>query len=370
MKIVHVVLGKVNTNKMNGVNKVVDNLAKSQVGLGHQVTIWGITKNPIHSYPERNYATILFYDQSKFLLAKGVEQQIKKTEKGTVFHFHGGFIPQFYFVSKMLKKYGFKYVFTSHGSYNTVAMERSYWKKRLFIKLFDQSLVGHAKSLHFIGESEIEGAQKTFGFDNYALIPNGQSFEGVMKTSNSLSNKFPVIGFCGRLDIKTKGLDLLFHGFSQYVNESKNNQIELWLIGDGPERKDLETLARKLGVQNQVRFWGSVFGEDKIELIKKLDFMMLTSRNEGLPGVVLEAAALGVPSIVSRETNMSKYLLKYNAGIALEDNTPAHIQEAIQTAINTRLSSRNKEFRSAAKSMIAEEFDWSLIAGKVVKMYV
>ena len=72
MEIVHIVLGKVNTNKMNGVNKVVDNLAKNQIELGHNVTIWGITKNPIHSYPERNYHTVLFLDRSKFLLPKGI----------------------------------------------------------------------------------------------------------------------------------------------------------------------------------------------------------------------------------------------------------------------------------------------------------
>lgn len=370
MEIVHVVLGKVNTNKMNGVNKVVDNLAKNQTELGHQVTVWGVTKNPIHNYPVRNYSTELFLDRSKFLLPVGIRKALNSLASGTVFHFHGGFIPQFFFIAMLLKAHGFSYVFTSHGSYNTVAMERSYWKKKLFVWFFDKAIVRNAKSMHFIGESEIEGAQQLFDFSHFELIPNGQHFDAPQFSSKKEINRFTIFGFCGRLDIKTKGLDLLFKGFSQYVKETQNKQAELWMIGDGEERTVLEQLAQDLGIKEQVRFWGSVFGEQKIDLMRKLDFMVLTSRNEGLPGVVLEAAALGVPSIVSKETNMASYLNKYHAGLTLEVNDPAHIQESLKMATESRVNKKMQAFKLGAMSMISKEFDWRLIASRVSEMYV
>jgi glycosyltransferase involved in cell wall biosynthesis len=370
MEIVHVVLGKVNTNKMNGVNKVVDNLARNQTDLGHRVTIWGITKNPVHNYPVRNYHTELFFDRSKFSLPKGIQMVLGFIPKGTVFHFHGGFIPQFYFIAKLLRSKGFSYAFTSHGSYNTVAMERSYWKKKLFIQLFDKSLVTHAKSMHFIGASEIEGAQKLFDFKNFALIPNGQSFDEAQIPVTSDLNRFMVFGFCGRLDIKTKGLDLLFQAFAQFVKESQNTQVELWMLGDGEERKTLETLAKSLGVEDQIRFWGSVFGDKKLDLMRKFDFMVLTSRNEGLPGVILEAAALGVPSIVSKETNMASYLNKYESGLVLEKNDADHIHGAIKRAVEMRKSNEIQALKTASIAMISKEFDWKGIASQVVEMYV
>lgn len=370
MEIVHVVLGKVNTNKMNGVNKVVDNLAKNQMDLGHNVTIWGITKNPVHSYPVRNYHTLLFLDRSKFLLPKGIRKALSKVNSETVFHFHGGFIPQFFFVAMLLKSKGFSYVFTSHGSYNKVAMERSYWKKKLFIWLFDKALVSQAKSMHFIGKSEIEGAKDVFDFSNYALIPNGQSFDSELFSQKGNLNGMTIFGFCGRLDIKTKGLDLLFQGFANFLNASKSRQSELWIIGDGPERKALEELSSQLGIADNVRFWGSVFGERKLKLMRNLDYMVLTSRNEGLPGVILEAAALGVPSIVSKETNMADYLIKYKAGFALEENNSIQIQQSLQQAKETKMNKRLQALQLGAVQMVSKEFDWRSIAARVSQMYV
>ncbi len=370
MEIVHVVLGKVNTHKMNGVNKVVDNLAKNQIELGHQVTIWGITKNPDNDYSERIYDTKLFLNSTKFLVPKGMIKAIKTVAPGTVFHVHGGFIPQFFLITIFLRIYGFSYVFTSHGSYNSVAMERSYWKKMLYVWFFDSAIVSHAKSMHFIGESEIEGAKELFDFSNYELIPNGQSFDDHLLPPKRNLDRFTVFGFCGRLDIKTKGLDLLFKGFAQYVQETQNDQVELWIIGDGEERVVLEKIAIKLGIADQVRFWGSVFGERKRELIRKFDFMVLTSRNEGLPGVVLEAAALGVPSIVSQETNMAAYLLKYHAGLALAENDPKNIQASLKFATQSRLNKRIQSFKLGAMNMVAKEFDWKSIASRVSQLYV
>ena len=370
MEIVHIVLGKVNTNKMNGVNKVVDNLAKNQIELGHNVTIWGITKNPIHSYPERNYHTVLFLDRSKFLLPKGIRKALKEVKNGTVFHFHGGFIPQFFFVAMVLKSKGFSYVFTSHGSYNKVAMERNYWKKRIFIRLFDKALVNEAKSMHFIGKSEIAGAQDVFNFSDYALIPNGQSFNMELFSQKRNLSGMTIFGFCGRLDIKTKGLDILFEGFAKFLEVSQNRKAELWVIGEGPEKQTLERFSTQLGIADNIRFWGSVFGERKLKLMRNLDYMVLSSRNEGLPGVILEAAALGVPSIVSKETNMADYLEKYTAGFSLEENNSEQIQKSMQKATETKMNNRLEELQIGAVQMVLKEFDWRSIAARVTKMYV
>jgi glycosyltransferase involved in cell wall biosynthesis len=370
MEIVHVVLGKVNTHKMNGVNKVIDNLAKNQTDLGHQVTIWGVTKNPVHNYPMRNYQTELFLNRSTFLLPKGLKNRLTEISLGTVFHFHGGFIPQFFFIAMLLKNNGFSYVFTAHGSYNAVAMERSYWKKKLFVWLFDKAIVKHAKSLHFIGESEIEGAKKIFDFSKFELIPNGQRIVESQISKQRERKGAAIFGFCGRLDIKTKGLDLLLEGFAQYINQTGNKEVELWIIGDGKERKRLDQLVLALGISAQVVFLGSVFGEQKIELIRKFDFMMLTSRNEGLPGVVLEAAALGIPSIVSKETNMAAYLNKYNAGFVLEENNSFHIQKSLKTATELIKNNKIEPIKIGAIKMVIAEFDWRVIASRVAKMYV
>ena len=61
MKIIHLVLGKGNPNRMNGVNKVAYQLATTQTEMGHDVTLWGIANDLHKNYPERNFKTVLFH---------------------------------------------------------------------------------------------------------------------------------------------------------------------------------------------------------------------------------------------------------------------------------------------------------------------
>ena len=370
MEIVHIILGKANPNRTNGVNKVVNSLATYQTKKGVKTSIWGITKNPIHDYPDRNYKTILFKETSKIFLPKGIKEAIQTKDKSTVFHFHGGFLPQFILITRLILKQGLSYVFTPHGSYNTIAMKRSNWKKKMYISLFEKELVENAKALHFIGKSEIEGAGELFQFKNYYLVPNGQNTDEVeISIISKKENSFPIFGFCGRLDVETKGLDLLLKGFAEYLDNS-GKKGELWLIGDGKEKELLVSLAQNLNITNQIKFLGSLYGKEKIEKMNQLDYFMLTSRNEGLPGVVLEASVLGVPCIVSKETNMGDYITQHQAGICLEQNTVATIAVAMQTASNWKRIGKIKRISKNAKQMIENQFNWKTIVQNLEQLYV
>ena len=64
MKIIHVVLGKANPNRMNGVNKVAHNLATIQKKLSIDVEIIGLTNTPELEKIERNY-NIYFFERKK-----------------------------------------------------------------------------------------------------------------------------------------------------------------------------------------------------------------------------------------------------------------------------------------------------------------
>ena len=274
-KIIHVVLGKANPERMNGVNKVVNSLAHHQKNLGYQVAVWGLTKDPRVNFPSRNYDTELFLDRSKFQLDPRIQKELISCSPDTVFHIHGGFIPQFYLFARLLVRHGFQYTYTPHGAYNTVAMERSAIKKQVYIQLFERYLVKHAKQLHFIGQSEVHGAECIFGVLKYSLIPNGQEIElDATPIHSNTGNNSPIFGFVGRLDIHTKGLDILLHGFAEYAVNT-DHSAQLWLIGDGPERHVLEGMARELHIEHQVRFLGSRYGEEKMSLIKQMDMFCL-----------------------------------------------------------------------------------------------
>lgn len=370
LKIIHLVLGKANPNRMNGVNKVVNSLAENQANMGYDVWVWGITKQPVHDYPERQYNTKLFLDKGKFSLDPEIYSELLNLkDKELVFHIHGGFISQFYFVAKALVKYSIPYVFTPHGAYNLVALERSKLKKKVFIKLFENFLVKHAKSIHLIGNSEVNGTFETFGEVPAHLIPNGQSAM-TKKTTNfsQKRNQIPVFGFVGRLDMHTKGLDKLIEGFAEMTSKYMVNS-ELWFIGDGPDKEKLMQMAQNLGILHHMKFLGAKYGSEKDELLEQVDFLCLFSRNEGLPGVVLEAAAIGIPAIVSEETNMGDYILSNKAGWVIRKCGSKSIGETMaEAAKNTRIENYSKLSENAFQ-MVVQQFNWELIAEKHMKAY-
>lgn len=71
-----------------------------------------------------------------------------------------------------------------------------------------------------------------------------------------------------------------------------------WLIvGDGPDRRALESLARGEGLASIVRFLG--FRDDAARILRNSDLLLFPSIREGAPGVVREAMALGVPVVAA-----------------------------------------------------------------------
>ena len=77
------------------------------------------------------------------------------------------------------------------------------------------------------------------------------------------------------------------------------SDASLVLVGNGPERENLEQLAKKLGVAQKVRFYGSIDHNRTLRLLKASDVFVLNSIYEGLPHTVIEAMACSVPVVAT-----------------------------------------------------------------------
>lgn len=100
--------------------------------------------------------------------------------------------------------------------------------------------------------------------------------------------------------------------------------LQLILAGDGPLRTDMENLAAKLGLDDDVRFIGI---EDRVHaLLKTLDVFVMPSLYEGLPVTLVEAQASGVPCVISdgitEEADAGLGLVKGSALKNRPDNGP------------------------------------------------
>lgn len=365
MEIIHVVLGKANPARMNGVNKVVYQLATNQAESGRRVAVWGITKDTVQNYGERNFETRLFLAQKNpFKLNKFLKEAIMLKNKQAVFHLHGGWIPVFFGLASFLKRNKIPYVITGHGAYNTVAMEKSKWTKKMYFHLFEKHLLRGAEKVHSIGESEVKGLQRIFKKDNNFLMPYG--FEVAKSEIQVNKGDDFIIGFVGRLTAYTKGLDLLLIAFKNFNN--KYPESKLWLVGDGEDRKSLENTTKELQIKNVI-FYGAKYGEEKDTLIKQMDVFAHPSRNEGLPSSVLEAASLSVPSVVSEFTNVGNYLVEFSAGIKIKKNDAKHLELAFEQLYTKREAGSLKELGHNARNMVEEAFSWNRIIQQFDALY-
>ncbi len=115
-----------------------------------------------------------------------------------------------------------------------------------------------------------------------------------LRSKWSFSKDDFVVVTVGRLD-PIKNLPMFLK--SLVVARSKNSTIRGFIIGDGPERLTLESLARSLRLQNDVIFAG--FRQDSVELIQIADCFALSSFSEGTSLALLEAMAAGLPCVVT-----------------------------------------------------------------------
>src|SRR6185437_11531633 len=117
------------------------------------------------------------------------------------------------------------------------------------------------------------------------------------------SEEAPVILHVARL-AAVKGTQYLLRAFATVAQ--RYDGVQLVIIGDGPLKRSLRSLAASLGVQDRVRFLGALRHADVLAWMRKAAMLVLpgirtaTGRVEGLGLVLLEAAATGVPVIGSR----------------------------------------------------------------------
>ncbi len=361
-KIVHLMLGKCNPNRLNGVNRAVHQYAEAGLNFGMDVEVWGITKDPHSPTPSRSYSLRLFQRTiSRFFIDSNLKKMLSELKaRVDVVHLHGAFTPEFWAISNYLKTLGLWYVISPHGVYSSGAMNARYLKKKLYFHLFERSIISGAGAIHILTQAEVSGISLSkLNHDKLCIIPNGQD----LKPSYSRSKSSLEFVFCGRLKSDHKGLDLLISGFSLYKKQGGIGFLSL--VGDGPDKCFLMQLVSREKLNNFVTWHGPKYGKEKDALVSNADFFILTSRWEGLPMAALEAAAAAVPLLVTKETNLQSYILAFNSGIIIKNNTPDGILEGLQCAELAWQSGDIEKYAETAKKMVKTQFSWNIIFQKM-----
>ncbi len=171
-----------------------------------------------------------------------------------------------------------------------------------------------------------------------------------LKLELGLNGSGPVIGAVGRL-AAVKDHATLLEAFRRVANAMP--RALLMIIGDGPLRAELESLAEQLGIAGRVKFLGR--RADIPQLLRALDIFVLSSVSEGLPLSVPEAMAAGVPVVATDVGALREVVSDRVSGLLVPPKSPERLAEAILALL--RDEPLRQAISRAARERVHAEFD-------------
>ncbi len=159
----------------------------------------------------------------------------------------------------------------------------------------------------------------------------------------------PLLIFVGRLH-QQKRLDVLLDAYALLREKFRP---QLWILGEGPQRGEIEKRIASAGWQSDVRLFG--FQKNPFPLVRQAELFVLTSDFEGLPNALLEAQALGIPAVATRANFGPEEIVQDNVTGKLVacGNAPAFAAACSALLTNEPL---RIEMSQSAQRIIADRF--------------
>lgn len=141
--------------------------------------------------------------------------------------------------------------------------------------------------------------------------------------------------------------------------------LQLWIVGDGPLRSQLQSLADQLGVAQNVRFFGEQL--EVAPFFAAADLFVLSSITEGLPVSLLEAMSAGLPAVVTDVGDMGEVVRRSGAGSVVPVSEERALADAIRQIANHR--GELSRLGTAAQHYYERHFTLERMADEYVNLY-
>jgi len=242
-----------------------------------------------------------------------------------------------------------------------------------YYRLMEESLNSVNKVI-CVSEYVRKYIKRFLDLDNLITIYNFIDFEEEIKPELTASADFDIrnhlnlpsnakiITYFGRLSFE-KGVDLLIKAFEK-LRKKVGDNVYLVIGGDGPQRMQLENVAKRIG---NVVFTGFVPRKIQLATMEQSDIFVHPARYpDACPTAILEVMALGLPVIATRLGGIPELVVDGKGGYLVNPNSPMDLA----TKISTTLS--NETFKSQAKAFNlkwSHRFDITHLGPKIVRLY-
>lgn len=204
--------------------------------------------------------------------------------------------------------------------------------------------------------------------DRTLVIPNGVDLDTFANADPAdlftfdIPPKARVILSVGRLDPQ-KAPDVTLDAFRPLSDLYED--VHLLFVGDGPLREELEAKVGEHRLQRRVHFAGQ---RDDVPAIMRAAFcLVLSSRWEGMPNVVLEAMAAGLPVIATRVEGIDDLIDEGRTGLTVAAESVDSLSAALTGYLDDPAAAR--DMADCAQTFVANSFQWDAVAQQYAQLY-
>jgi glycosyltransferase involved in cell wall biosynthesis len=292
-------------------------------------------------------------------LARALKREIVRFD---VAHLHSVFLWPTTAAARIARLHSTPYVLSPRGMLVPELIEaKSRWLKRAWILAFEKANVAGAASVHVTADLEARRLRELgFRSRRIEVAPNG--VEALDFLDEAEPRRTRRVLYLGRLSWK-KRLDCLIRALVHAP------EAELTVCGFDDEglRPRLEALARKLGLDDRIRWLDPVTGAEKWALIRSCDLFALPSSQENFGVAALEALACGRPAVVAPGVGLAEAIVGAGAGLCVESEP-----RALGSALAALLADEAARMRmgEAGKALARCQYSWEAVAARMERIYL
>lgn len=281
--------------------------------------------------------------------------RVLDAEKPDILHTHGGFAGLYGRLAARRARTPI-IVHTLHGihylHYRNPALRLfSIWQERQLSRTTDALVLVCRSDLARAAKYRLAAVEKLVAIANgLDLGPGGEALRApALRRELGLDPGAPVVGTVARLH-RQKGIGHLLRAAPRILEAVPEARIVV--VGDGPQGAALRTQAGALGLGRRFLFMGE--RENARSLMSEFDVFVLPSLWEGLPFVLIEAAALGKPIVASAVDGVPEMIADDRTGILVPPADAGALAEAVISLLSDK--SRAARLAAAARTLIPPRF--------------
>jgi glycosyltransferase involved in cell wall biosynthesis len=354
-----------------GTNKAVHGLASGLVANGVTAEVWceGERDSEIvmpEGYVVRCFATRASYRTLR--IAPSLQAYLKnlKAERDLVV-LNGMFHPSVYALSRKLKSLQVPYVVAPHGPYHPWLFKKNPHLKWPYWYLLERGVLKNALALQQLDRRHEVWARR-LGIGVPVVATENGFLDGDIPREEELRWRMqgPVRAlFWGRMDIHTKGLDVLLSGFNRVARKQP-----MFLTLQGPdwtgEAPAVKRLVSSLETADDIEMLPPVFDIAAPRVMLSHDLICMPSRFEGFGLAALEAMLAARVLLVSSSAGIAPHIQKCGCGVVVDSN-----EHDIQRGFEQLLAQRREwsEMGLRGRAYALENLHWNRIAARTLTQY-